>query len=315
MPKSLGQIHTVSYDVGAAAYPLGPNTKFLIDLPGQLTEQLQHMVRMMSSFKVVGIDLALSPVLGADPLSCSASGKILYYAPTQGRVKALQMGYEAVRKMMKLVGVTPTHHVGYDFRPPFADPATFLNGVDFGNQAAIEDNGLASCMANGPGSSNIFGVYNQGIITRASLGPTAGSYEDGFDIGLRTVASSADYVLNEITYLQSQNHPTALETPEEIPFDVSFTSATGTFGEAALSSSEMEWRPDPALYLSVLTGQLVVAIDTIVATDENDDDVIQDVEFNCAVHVAGWKSILGSNKKRRHSKRRKSHGRKRRSKQ
>lgn len=315
MAKSLGLIHTVNYSTGGALVALANNTNILYDLPGELTEQLQHMVRAMSSFKVVGIDLSISPILNADPLTASATGNILYYAPTKGRCNALKMAYHSVRRMMKLSGVKPTNTANYDFRPVIADPATFLNGDDFHNQASIEDNGLATCLANGPGSSNIFGIYNQGIIPRIAFGST--NFEEGFDIGLRTNADSADWTLNEGVYLQALSQPLASEELESIPFDVAFTSASqsAVADDLTAVANSMEWRPDPALYLSVLTGQLIVQIEQISAFDTGNNEVLDEVTIEAAIHVAGWKSILSDGKKkRRHSKRRKSHGRKRRSK-
>ena len=113
MPKSLGQIHTVNYEF------LQPATdqQFLIDLPGQLTEQLQHMVRMMTSVKLVGMDFSILPVLNADPVEVAISGTVEYYAPTAGRVAALKGAYQSVRRMMKISGVSPKDNINYDFRP------------------------------------------------------------------------------------------------------------------------------------------------------------------------------------------------------
>ena len=72
MAKSLGQIHTVSQTFDNLSYPLTAGNRLLIDLPGQLTAQLQHMVRMMSNFKCVGIDLSYGPIQGANGDDLSA---------------------------------------------------------------------------------------------------------------------------------------------------------------------------------------------------------------------------------------------------
>ena len=313
MAKSLGQIHTVDYEFPNLDYSLAANNKLLVDLPGQLTLQLQHMVRAMSNFKVVGIDMSYTPILGTPVSDCqttSMSGYIKYYAPTRGRVEACKMAYQTVRKMMKMSGVNPAHAITYDFRPVFADPADYQNGDDFGNQASIEDNGLATCLANGPvGSSNIFGIYNQGIIPRSTAGLTP-NLEEGFDIGLRSNASSADWTLNEEFYLESKI-PTANETPEQIPFELSWT-AGGVVLDAtpavvtslAATDDQLQWRPDPALYLSVMTGQLSIEIDTQQALDEEGVDASDATQLNVSVHVAGWKGFLGNHKKKTRRKKR-----------
>ena len=55
--KSLGQIHTVNFDITN----IDANDKrYLLDLPGELSGQLNHMVRMGNYFKVVGIDMTVS---------------------------------------------------------------------------------------------------------------------------------------------------------------------------------------------------------------------------------------------------------------
>lgn len=305
MAKSLGQIHTVNYQLNDTIAGLSTNTAYLIDLPGQLTEQLQHMVRMMSSFKVVGIDLAIDPAVATNDISASISGRLEYFAPTKGRVEALKMAYHSVRRMMKLSGVKATNSASYDFRPCFTDPLVggydnVQNGADFPNQASIEDNGLATCLVRGGGSSNIFALYNQGILPRDVIG-TPTFFEDGFAIGLRTNVQSADFVLNETTTLQNNSHPTASELPETIPFDIAYSSPSSG---VAVVADELMWRPDPALYLSVLTGQFLLHIDSISALDSAGADLTTDISLSADFHVAGWKGILG-NKKRRSKRRRK----------
>lgn len=296
MAKSLGQIHTVSQTFDNVSFSLSAGNRLLIDLPGELTRQIQHMCRMMSNYKVVGVDMSFGPIQGAngdDLSSCSMSGYLQYYAPTKGRVEACKAAYKSVRRMMKLSGVEPSHAITYDFRPLIADPASFVNGGDIGNQASIEDNGLATCLADGPGSSNVFGIYNQGIVPRQEVGVTA-SFEEGFDIGLRTNVDSADWTLNEKVFLQALTEPLASESLEYIPFELSYTGAEGATGIA--SNDDLLWRPDPALYLSILTGQIIVQIDEsqAVAGDPTGQNPMDFTELEIAVHVAGWKSFLGT---------------------
>ncbi len=316
MPKSLGQIHTVSQTFRYVNYNYDPGTKLLIDLPGQLTEQLQHMVRMMSNFKVVGIDMSFGPIQnagGTNLSACSMSGKLQYYAPTKGRVEACKAAYTSVRRMMKMAGVHPTHAITYDFRPLIWDPAGLLNSADVPNWASVEDNGLATCLANGPGSTNVFGIYNQGILPRQAVG-AAPNFQQGFDTGLRSNAASADWTLNEKVILEAMTDPIASEELEYIPFELSYTASEGTAGIAI--DDGLLWRPDPALYLSILTGQIIIDVEESQATGDPEEPLepIDLTELEVAVHVAGWKGFLGSDKKRRRSKKggKKTHGRKRR---
>jgi len=316
MPKSLGQIHTVNYNFDPSDVSLTANSYLHIDLPGQLTDQLQHMVRMMSTFKVVGIDMDFSPTTNNSRVVASMSGRIQYFAPTKGRCEALKMAYNAVRRMMKLSGVKPSNAGSYDFRPIIRDPSVYQNAADIVNQAAIEDTGLASCLANGPaGNHNIFGLYNQGVLPREALGATT-FFEAGFDTGLRNDLTSADWTLNEKVTLMSPLVPLASEEYEEIPFALSWSGAGYAAGPPVVvtevaNNVDLQWRPDPALYLSVLTGQLSIIIDEAEVTKDGEPEPLG-AELSVAVHVAGWKSILGSrHKKRGSSKKGKKHGRKR----
>jgi len=291
MAKSLGLIHTVDYQLSNA----NTNDRGLIDLPGQLSSQLQHKVRMMSSFKVTGIDIAMDGNVDA-----SIAGRILYFAPTKGRVEALKYAWQACKTMFKTKGVKYWNNLNYDFRPVFEDPANILmtgaTGTDFLNQASLELVGGVEqplCLVGPPaGVSAVFATYN------ANIEPDQAGAPD-FSQGYTTIAgTTGDMVINEGRYLISLV-PEASQEPEEIPFQLSYDGA----GEEA--SATFLWRPDPVLYLSVLTGQLLVVID-----DSSDAGA----DLNMSVHVAGWKSIMGSRRRRKTSSKRKTHGRKRHSK-
>lgn len=279
MAKSLGLIHTVDYELSNAA----TGDRGLIDLAGQLSQQLQHKVRLCSSFKVTGIDIAADGVIDT-----AVAGRILYFAPTQGRVEAIKYAWQACKTMFKTKGVKYWNNLNYDFRPIFEDPAGLLmtgaTGADFLNQASLEaivdPLGDPLCLiAPPPGVSEVFGTYN------ANIQPDQVGVPD-FSQGYTTMlGTSGDMVLNEGRYLVSLI-PEASQEPEEIPFQLSYD---GTDDNA---SATFQWRPDPVLYLSVLTGQMVIVVD---------DSANASTDLNMSVHVAGWKSIMG---KRRSSKRR-----------
>lgn len=281
MAKSLGQIHTVNYTLDNVA----ANDFGLIDLAGQLSNQLQHRVRMLSTFKVVGIDIA---VVGHG--EAAVSGDLKYFAPTQGRVEALKQAWLACKEMMKLQGIKYWNNLNYDFRPPMADPATFTLtgalGSDFGNQASLESVGGvpgALCLVDGPGGyKTVFDTYNENISPGL---PAAPSFSSGFNV--IEAGTAGDMVLNEEDYLISRV-PVASPDPERIPWQIAFDA-----GSDAASTTFM-WRPDPALYLSVLTGQFAFFCELSSETT---------VDLELAIHVAGWKSIHDS-KRRRHKRRR-----------
>jgi hypothetical protein len=89
----------------------------------------------------------------------------------------------------------------------------------------------------------------------------------------------------------------AHDSYEEIPFNVAFEPATATSGA---STVDFQFRPDPALYVAVMCGQLQVVIDDINFTGPS--GAAGSCQLNIATQVSGWKSIMGNpDKKRRPS--------------
>lgn len=288
MAKSLGQIHTVNYQLGGAA---GHSTGdlYLLDLPGQLTEQLQTMVRQGNFFKVVGIDMALTnPVGAAQTQPMSLSGKLRYYAPTRGRCEAYKKAYQAVRTGMKLQGINVRGNRHYDFRVPMGATSNYQNGIDFFNQATIDGvNQLTLDETNPDLASEVFTVYNSNIQPEQTAGV---DFATGF--GLPGGGTPTDFVLNEGEYYEGSLIRKAELQKEEIPFQVSFGANTTTNTATAF---EFMWRPDPALYLAVLTGQFEVLIESVTSDTA-------DILLEIAIHVSGWKSIMGNPDKKRRSR-------------
>ncbi len=294
MAKSLGQIHTVNYKLNNVAVgDLG-----LIDLPGRLSTQLQHRVRMMSTFKITGIDCAIVSDSGASAISAS----LQYYAPTRGRVAALKEAWQACKAIFNAQGIRYWNNLNYDFRPPIRSPTAFnLDGAlgsDFLNQASIEQIAGVNeplCLSLPPaGAKAVFAAYNESVGPLQTAAPT-------FTSGFATLGTTTagDMVLNEGVYLQSRV-PIAEEALEEIPLQLSFDELSDT------ASTTFMWRPDPALYLSVLCGQFIFKVD-------ESSEPSADIDLN--FHVAGWKSIFHHDRKRKRkasSSKRKSHGRKKR---
>ena len=150
MAKSLGQIHVVN-----SIFPVNNTTgdKFNIDLPGQLTSQLQTMVRAGTYHKVVGIDMTLDTqgTLGGGQVS----GSILYYAPTHGRCSAYRAAFKSMAEVMKTQGISMRENRLYDFKAPINVAGT-VNV--FQNQATLDGtNGLALNNTVNAGAS-IFGA-------------------------------------------------------------------------------------------------------------------------------------------------------------
>ncbi len=278
MAKSLGQIHTVN--VSGTVTNAGDD--FTIDLPGELTEQLQRNIRWGQFFKCVGIDMSLDTtgVLGGGQVT----GSIRYFAPTRGRCDAVRGSFKAMANQMKMQGVSMRDNHMYDFRVPLTNTAGFRN------RATLDGvNGLALSNAANPGAS-IFGVHN-----RSQQPQFTGTAGDQFQLGFDTLlqgAGGTDFVLND-TVMYTGDSNVASEELESIPFMMTWTPDSTDF------AVQFEWRPDPALYLAILCGQFQVIIEEI-----NKDGGAPSLNINVAVHVSGWKSIMGNpdKKSRRTSK-------------
>lgn len=295
MPKSLGQIHTANLTETVAA----AGNKVLVDIPGILTNKLQRMVRQGNYFKVVGIDMTCRDLVGVTG-EVAVSGVLSYYAPTEGRCLAYKNAYGAVRRAMKLQGINIRGNQHYDFRVPISATSGFQNGGTFLNQTTFDGtNQLTLDDTAGSVTDQVFEVYNSNIQPEQTA---AVDFSAGFGFPGATGGSATDFVLNEGEYHEGSRVAFAEITKEQIPFSIAFGSDSAT----GVSSTMMfQWRPDPALYLAVLTGQFAVEIDDI-----NDSVPGTSVNLEISVHVSGWKSIMGSKDRKRRSTRKKTSSKK-----
>jgi len=283
MAKSLGQIHSVNTSANFTA----SNQKNNIDLPGQLSAQLNRMVRAGTFHKVVGIDIGIDPVpLGAG-LGGQVNGKLRYYAPTRGRCAAFRGAFKSTAELMKTQGISMRTNELYDFKVPLNNE--FANN-GFDNQASLDGiNGLA--LVNTVPGASIFGVHNAGV----QPGQTSPSNADLYSEGFNTLMSSGtvDFVLNDNVPFD-YNPEFASEEYEEIPFSLVYDPGAGTV-------SNFQWRPDPALYLAVMCGQIQIVIDEYTVLGG-----AASLTLKVNTMVSGWKSIMGDpDKKRRRSSKKK----------
>ncbi len=299
MAKGLGQIHTCNFEVE----PIDSNgEKWLLDTAGVLSNQLNHMVRQGNYMKIVGIDMTVSEQGGNDG-GGQVTGYLSYYAPTRGRCEAFKSAFAAVREGARIQGIRLTDNQNYDFRVPIRSRGGYQNASDIKNVATI--NGLDELSlydAADPGAS-IFDVYNSNI-QPAQSGSGAPTFSSGYGVPGSGGTVGTDFVLNEGTIFDPAMHNVASTNLERIPFQLTFTPHST---DMALN---FQWRPDPALYLAVLTGQFELVIDEMEL-----DGAATDLKIECAIHVAGWKSIMGNpdKKRRKGTRHRKSHSSKRRS--
>lgn len=289
--KELGMIHTANF-TSILDSSRGNGLYANFDLSSVLTSQLQRLVRSGQFFKVVGIDMSLDTVgtVGGGQIT----GELRYYAPTRGRCAAFRDAFKAMREQMDIQGIQMSDNKLYDFKVPLT-PSSGAGGfgnVPFSNQATLD--GVEGLVFTDPleliPGREILGVYNRS--QQPQYTGTAGeAFPDGFDTLLGSDSifgrEKTDFVLNDtVPYTGDEN--VASEEFETIPFMVAW-SPDNDADDSKIAPVEFEWRPDPALYLAVLTGQFDLYIEEI-----NMDAGATELNLNTAIHVSGWKSIMGS---------------------
>lgn len=290
MPKSLGQIHSTNFNYEVLSGAIGEDQAFLCDNSAALSTQFNRNIRMMQSYKWVGTDLVLqlpdnlSPS-GNDSTVVQVKGRMRYFAPTKGRCQALRDAYSQFRQMAKNQSVNPSKNRLFDFRviprPGSEYPVNALETKNNLKNLTTLDNSTALCMTGGTTGVSVFDSYNVGVNPEDTL-PTAADFASGLETWQS--GTQTDFVLNE-GLIQSGNPNKADTAMEEIPFVLTYDSVDH-------NSYSLQWRPDPALYVSVLGGFIEIVLDEITASGATGTGALNGVEIDITHHWAGWKSIV-----------------------
>lgn len=299
MPKSLGLIHTIKHNLYGAILE---DKRYLFDNASALSTQLDHMIRHGNTFKLCGIDMV---ALGQDATGdikggLSMSGEFRYYTPTAGRCAAFRAAFHSARKIMNIQGIKMSDNKQYDFRVPLADPALYENGGYFFTAATLQGGaGTGLALYHATTDQSVFGAYNANLEPDSEAVPT-------FNAGLATAFDTAptDLILNPGRLYSGASVPHANTTLEAIPFQLVWEPDDA---DSKTATPTYMFRPDPALYISVMTGQIELYIEYL----EYHDDASQ-ANIDISFYFAGWKSIMSDPKKRRSKRGKKHHGRKRR---
>ena len=265
---------------------------YLLDTAGELCGQLNHMVRQGTYMKVVGIDMTVTEYGGVQPEETpgggSVSGHLRYYAPTRGRCEAIKSAFRSVREGAKLQGFRLTDNANYDFRVPLRNTSVYSAPYDDLTSKATLDGTNELALFHATAAQSVFGIHNASIEPRQ--GGVAPTFSKGFGIpGM--AGTGTNFVKNAGVLFDPSMHNVASTEMESIPFQISFDPQ----GEGAAFT--FNWQPDPALYLAVLTGQFELYIDEM---DIDGDS--QALRIDVAIHIAGWKSIMGNPDRKRRSR-------------
>ncbi len=279
--KELGMIHSVNFQHDLTN---GASEVYHHDLSGQLTEQLQRMVRQGQYYKICGIDVGLRPKLSSVAASGTVTGRFRYYQPTRGRCAAYRGAFKAMAEAMKVQGINMRDNMFYDFRVPFQNTSTYANVTPFANGATFD--GVTQITLAGSAPNGLFAVHN------SSVQPVQASatFSEGFGVFGN---AGNDFVLNENQQGFQGNPMIADDEFEEIPFQLSLDITASQTNSSTLT---WNWRPDPAMYLAILAGQFEFVIDE--ATIEGGD-----IDILVNYQVSGWKSIMGNPDRKRRSRR------------
>lgn len=290
--KELGQIHSVVDNATLNAAAVGTVAR-RIDLAGELTEKLQRMVRQGNFFKLVGVDLAIRPNVSSPVAGDGGTlnGYIRYYSPTRGRCAAFRGAFKAMADQMKMQGISMRDNHGYDFRVALSNIAA---GPNVTNQATLDGTTGLSLYSPGVPGASIFEVHNSGVRPdNQNSAPGVDQFSEGYDTVLQSGGAKTDFVLND-SIMFSQNEDFASTDFEEIPFQLVYS-----YGSTNTSTLSFQWRPDPALYVAVMTGNL-----EIVVNDMDLSGAATALVLESTFYVAGWRSIMGSPDKKKKSGRR-----------
>ncbi len=270
--KELGMIHNVNFTTRVSD---GDTTSTLLDLTGQLSEQLQRLIRQGNYFKIAGIDMTLHGVGGAT--GGTVQGLLRYYAPTSGRCEAYRAAFKAMAEAMKVKGISMTDNKYYDFKCTTRDSGLLTNNL--ANCASF--GGGIELALNGAAPNGVFQVHNEGVQPASATA----TFSPGFAV---FGSAGEDFVLNEgQSGFTGTDGMVADEEFEEIAFSISFDQDGATGGNL-----QLQWRPDPALYLAVMTGMFELTLDNV------DVSGASQVDIETSIMVAGWKSIMGKRNRR-----------------
>ena len=275
----------------AAAATGGTSNALLCDLSQSLSSQLQRNVRQGNYYKLVGIDAVIQQpddIALLDGTSGVVKGRFRYFLPTRGRCEAYRLAFKQMMEQMKGRGISPAMNSQYDFRVVLRNIAnydlnTFL-GNDLKNLATLDGQTVLALTANTATGTEVFDSYNENIQDK-NLGTP--DFAPGLNTQISTLITPTDFVLQEGN-IYSGNEMIADTELEEIPFSIAYSYENGNY-----NSQQLNWRPDPALYIAIMCGQVEVVLDEIDATGADLPDV-SGVELDFAFHIAGWKSIMGN---------------------
>jgi len=303
--KELGMIHTVDFNFETATTAdKGVSNAFLADLSQELSTQLQRNIRQGQYYKLVGIDATISSPENVPLLEGTegfVKGRFRWFLPTQGRCEAYRTAFKQMMAQMKNQGINVRDNVMYDFRTLPRNITNYDYNTVFSplkNLASLDGQTVLALTANTMTGTEVFDTHNENINDKNTGTP---EFTSGLNTPLSLIQTPQNYVLNEGN-IYSGNHMIADTDLEETQFTMAYSVVNGE-----MNSQPLQWRPDPALYVAIMCGQVEIVLDEIEADGGDPPTSFDAIELDFSFHVAGWKSIMGSPKSKRSRRSRKTH--------
>lgn len=306
MPK----IHNVEWSLN----PVSKNDRFMLDLSWELTSQLQRMVRQCQIFNLTGMQVTALSESGETGRDGIVGGKVRFFQPTAGRIRAIKNAFYSVWERRKESGYRSNYE--YDFRVGLDAGAGYVvsdhgsgiyaGNVPIPNHAVNYARGApyslwlvdSSVTGTDPDYNSIFRMYNLNIpdYTKSSEAPYTGVL--GWDGALGTVTAvgvgqGIDYMQHETNALVT--NPFGPKAAHEELAGIPFATAISNTG---YGSTVDPWAMPlhGNQFFQILNGLIEISIE-----DCPNDETLQ-LKVSC--QVLGWKSYMKKRRKSRKSKRR-----------
>ena len=287
---------TVGYENTVAADGSLSN-KFLIDIPKMLSERYGKLIRQGQLFKIKSAHVRMvNPNSLVQDNLLTASGRILFYAPTKNRKDAWKSAFRAVANLRKTHGLKSPN---YDFRVGL-EP-TYGAVVQ---QAWVREEGDTLVLGSEPDNQNgIFAVHN------AQLPMNMQTYKNPVDERMNGFGTPYDLVgvnsLQDLDFKEGLGgdqgyfvEGEANLTMESIPFSVSHSGAfdnLGTDDHIGVTNAE---------HIDVNSFAMCGLVGVLIDTQVPDDTETQTEDYGIQVtlDIERWTPIFSPRKKSKKAK-------------
>lgn len=265
-----------------------------LDLTRTLSEYYGRLIRQGSVVSVRGIDVRVyNPNSASQDNAVTASGRLVWYAPTGPRKSAWKNAFGAVQRLRRMAGL---REEGYDFRVGLG-PDVLLDGVEdwpeVAQQAWVrsESDELYLGYNNSADQNSVFAVYNAQLNpTPEPIDPSINGF--GFPFDTPWAIGTGDMDFKEGTqdtgfFIEGL----ASDMMDQVPFSVAHAGGYGSFGDddwgAVTNAEHIDFHGTP---VPVMCGLMGLEIDTTIPDDATTNP--QDFGIEIVIDIESWSGIF-----------------------